>query len=170
MAPAASLYRQPLSFDHFDAPIKNSRGLAKAARLTRNEFDQNSILPHRVFSRISPWCPFCRPTNPPAIQSGSSFSYRASRDDTFLRVVPRRVRRATVAAARDRRSHRCRSRWTRWRRPWSPPLSAALTPPCCPNGAYRRGRRPLLGCRPIRTAPRRPINRSISRRNPEILR
>lgn len=88
----------------------------------------------------------------------------------LLRVVPRRVRRATVAAARDRPSHRCRSRWTRWRRPWSPPPSAVHTPPCCPNGVYRRGRRPSSGCRPIRIAARRPTNRSISRLSPEILR
>ena len=82
-----------------------------------------------------------------------------------------RVRRATVAAARGRPSHRCRSRWTRWRRPWSPPLSPVATLPYCLSGVYHQGRHlSLQGCSLIRTVQRQPINLSTYRPNRKTLR
>lgn len=78
-----------LSFDHFDASIKDSRGLAKTSvRLLKDEFDQNSnpVAP-RLLADPYPPSFSLYPTNPASCPFRRNGESRAIRDDTYLRVV-----------------------------------------------------------------------------------
>lgn len=140
--------------------------------MAKSEFDQDSICPptstrmcsffHDRFFPPTPVVISSFPCVPPTNDEPDEHNVRCRESC--------RVRRATVAAARDRPSHRCRSRWTRWRRPWSPRLSPVPTLLYCLSGVCHQGRRLSLGCSLIRTVQRQPTNLSTSRPNRKILR